>query len=365
MLKNKLQIFLITYNRQKKLKLTLESLLKSPVADFDITVLDNASTDGTSKLLDEYAQKHKNITHIRHKTNIGGNANICRAFEMGAASGKDYVWVLCDDDKYDFSNWSAVEQAIKQNADIVCLADYIYPDKDAKSDPAYQIFQLTFVPAGIYRTSLITDTVLINMYDSIYTMFSQSCITINAINNGANIVVLDKPIVFNGLHFEEKIDFEDVCYSRGSADKKQILARRRDTVWILGFCNIVSLVKDKELQKHCIEISIPYKDIYNSWNNFYNCIISSYLVPGKFNYFYEIYKSLPETKQSEIMKICRKDIGYVLHKDNIINGLHRRMLPRFWYKKLIKNTFSIDVSLDGKYRILKLFGLTIKLHRIK
>ena len=358
MLKNKLHIFLITYNRKKKLQYTIDELLKSPVADFDITVLDNASTDGTSELLDEYAKKHKNITHIRHKTNIGGNANICRAFEMGAASGKDYVWVLCDDDRYDFSNWSAVEKAIEQNADIICLADYVYPNKGAKSDPAYQIFQLTFVPAGIYKTSLITDTVLVNMYDSIYTMFSQSCITICAINSKANIVVLDKPIVFNGLHFEEKIDSEDVSYTRGNADKKQILARRRDTLWILGFCNIVSLLRDTELQKHCVEVSIPYKDIYNSWDNFYNGVVSSYLVTGKFNYFYEIYKALPTDKQTALIPRCKTRITQILSAENMIEDVVI-IKNKKGFKDFIKWFFSVDHTPDMLYKYVRFFGVKI------
>ena len=99
-----LQLFLITYNRKKKLQFTLDSLLNSPVAKYDITVLDNASTDGTSEMLDEYAEKHENIKHVRHNVNIGGNANICRAFEMAASCGKKYAWILCDDDRYDWSN---------------------------------------------------------------------------------------------------------------------------------------------------------------------------------------------------------------------------------------------------------------------
>ena len=186
-IKDKLKIILITYNRRNKLQETLNNILadNSPIKNFDITVLDNASTDGSSELLEEYCKKYSNLKHIRHRINIGGNANICRAFEYGAVSGKEYVWVLCDDDKYDFDNWEEVEKRIYAKDDIICVADYVFPEGQ-KTNKAYQIFQLTFVPAGIYRTKIITDDVLTNMYDSIYTGFQQSVITIKTINKQWN-----------------------------------------------------------------------------------------------------------------------------------------------------------------------------------
>ena len=127
-MKDKLQIVLITYNRKKYLQRTFDQIFAkdSPIKDYDITILDNASTDGTSELIKEYKLKFPNINHIRHNINIGGNANICRAFELGVTSGKEYVWVLCDDDKYDFSNWHEVEREINAKKDIICVCDYVY-----------------------------------------------------------------------------------------------------------------------------------------------------------------------------------------------------------------------------------------------
>lgn len=334
MLKNELQIFLITYNRKKKLQLTLDSLLGSPVADFDMIILDNASTDGTSEMLDDYAKKHKNITHIRHKTNIGGNANICRAFEMAASCGKKYAWILCDDDRYDWSNWDAVERAMTDDKDIICVADYVFPDEKSKKDAAYQVFQMTFVPATIFKTSLISGSVLMNMYDSVYTMFQQSCLTAKVINQNGSIFVLDKPIVFNGLQFEEAIDEKDVSYVRGTDNKDEVLARRKDTFWILGFCNIISLLKDKNLQKRCIEVAIPYKDIYWKWKYFYKAMFQHYFMYKKFQYFHEIFLALPKKR--------------------------RFQLCLYWFKMSINNfikfIFSIDKDKQGQ-KFVCLFGI--------
>ena len=73
MLKNKLEIFVITYNRAEKLKSTLEKLAdnRSPVRNFDVKILDNASTDNTENICHEFVQKHPNFTYVRNKINVG------------------------------------------------------------------------------------------------------------------------------------------------------------------------------------------------------------------------------------------------------------------------------------------------------
>ena len=340
--KNKLQIYLVTYNRKKKFHETLDTILasNSPIKDFDITILDNASTDGTSELIQEYCSKFPNIKHIRHNVNIGGNANICRAFEIGASCSKDFFWVLCDDDKYDFSNWNEVEQRIEANDDIICVCDYICDTNEKKHNLAHQIFQLTFVPAGIYKSSLITDDVLINMYDAIITMFQQSVICIKSINEHKKIHVLSKPIVFNGLHFEDKVEIASLSYTRGTSEK-WTLERRDKTLWIYGFANILSLLKNTQLKHECMEIAIPYKDIFNSWNNFNNVMYNHYINTGYEHYFKEIYNILPPKRQE-----------YFNQKENI---------QKLKIKNLIQKIFSLKNAPNGIHKIITILGIKIQL----
>ncbi|MCF0244074.1 MAG: glycosyltransferase family 2 protein [Bacteroidaceae bacterium] len=308
-MKERLAIFLITYNRKHYLKRTLDQFFseESPVKEYAITILDNASTDGTYELIEEYCAKYPNLTHVRHGVNIGGNANICRAYEMGAACGKEYVWVIADDDKYDFTHWNQVEEAANQGADIICLADYIFPDKESRGKKQHQIMQLTFVPAGIYKTSLITNSVLMAMYDAIYTMFSQSCLTIYAIEHNRKITVCDKPIVFNGLHFEDHTS--NNSYTRG-ASKKFVLARRRDTTWLLGFSNVLSLLSDDRLKVECMDTAIHYEDICRSEEDLKQYMLE--LIKVAPNYFVEIYNLLPEELQRQVKRktLSKKIVGF-------------------------------------------------------
>jgi len=298
MLKSKLQIYLVSYNRKKKLQETLNTILadSSPVKNFDITILDNASTDGSSELIKEYCAKYKNLKHTRHSVNIGGTANISRAFELGASCGKEYFWILCDDDKYDFSNWVEVEDVINKGEDVICVADYAFDKDKDKSSAAHQIFQLTFVPAGIYKSELIGNDVLINMYDGLHTILQQVCVAMKCVNSKKNIYVLKKPIVFNGCFFEDKVDDESLSYTRG-ADDNWILSRKRNTSWVLGFSGVITLLKDANLRKKCLEVSIPSKYIYGSWEYFYKQTYRNYFSFANLNYFYELFVALPAKRR--------------------------------------------------------------------
>lgn len=300
MIKDKLQIYLVTYNRKHLLENTFQQIFSqnSPIKDFDITILDNASTDGTSELIDEYAKIHPNIKHIRHPHNIGGNANICRAYEMSASCGKEYAWILCDDDRYDFSNWQEVEENINSQKDIICVCDYAIPNTEDKIKKTYQILQLTFVPSGIFKTNCISDSVLHNMYDNIYTMFQQTCLTMKVINNGGKIQVLSKPIVHNGIFVNDSYNFS---YTRGTLDDS-VSERKKHSIWILGFVNVLTLANDKNLIGECMEASIPSNAIYHSWEKFYISYMYKYFNIRNFNYFYEIFKYLKPKRKFEVIK---------------------------------------------------------------
>ena len=330
MLKDKLQIILITYNREKCLNETFKQIFaeNSPIKDFDITILDNASTDGTSELIEEYKLKFPNITHIRHNINIGGNANIVRAFEIGASSDKEYVWVLCDDDKYDFSAWSEVENAIENKKDIICVANYAFPTEKDKTNPAYQISQLSFVPSGIYRTEHITSDVLMNMYDSILTMFQQAVLSISVINKGGSIYVLPKSIVLNGC-------CEAFSYTRGMKFNKTI-EQKDKTDWTLGFFKVISLLENKTIQKDCVYSAINFIGAKNFFRNLINRFKFE-----EFEYFYSIYKNLPiKIKLEFFVRLLVEFLSRIFILRNIYDkdGTKTKVLYLFWIKFILKTS---------------------------
>lgn len=84
------------YNCARHLRQSLDALLGQTFSDFELIISDNASTDDTSGICREYAEKDARIRYIRQESNIGAprNWNAVAREARGAyfrwASGNDY-----------------------------------------------------------------------------------------------------------------------------------------------------------------------------------------------------------------------------------------------------------------------------------
>lgn len=210
-LAERLEIIIPTYNRKEYLRSTLAALTApdSPVKTCSITVLDNASTDGTRELLADFARQFPNIKPLRNTRNIGGNANIARAFELAE---KEYFWVLADDDEYDWRAWPEVEQAMQDKQALIIVNHEILP-KNAQPVPANLMRLLTFVPAAIHRADTITPEALINIYYNIPTWFPQLAAVAEVFNKNLpyrmvsqNIVLCGKNTNHQGLEYHRRTE---------------------------------------------------------------------------------------------------------------------------------------------------------------
>lgn len=71
----RLSIGLPVYNGERFLAESIESLLGQTYRDFELIISDNASTDGTAGICQEYARQDSRIRYIRQPHNIGGAPN--------------------------------------------------------------------------------------------------------------------------------------------------------------------------------------------------------------------------------------------------------------------------------------------------
>lgn len=83
------------YNGRATLQRVLDSLLAQSLADFEIIISDNGSTDGTSTLCGGYAEKDNRVRYLRQKENIGVAPNF--KFVLEQARGKYFLWAASDD----------------------------------------------------------------------------------------------------------------------------------------------------------------------------------------------------------------------------------------------------------------------------
>lgn len=188
-----LEIFIITYNRYNDLKKTLETITaeNSPVRHCDIRILDNNSNDGTAELCRNFADRFSNVTHTKNHRNIGLSGNICRAMEL---ADKKYFWILCDNDKIEFDAWNEVEQAMTDDYDLILASRFYFPEKYDCFE-ALVLNQLTFLPAGIYKTKFMTDDVMCYAMLDTYTILPHLALGCSIINHTGKIFLPSKSIV--------------------------------------------------------------------------------------------------------------------------------------------------------------------------
>lgn len=190
---SQLEIALITFNRDKCLKTTLDCVLgeDSPVRACSVVVYDNHSEDATPALLAEYAHRYPNLKAVSNRRNLGLSGNICKALEN---SSKKYIWILCDNDQIDWSQWPGVLKGLEKEHDIV-LASRFYIQHAASATPGLKLAQLTFLPSGIYKTENLTDEVMAWTMNDTYTVLPHLVLACAVVNKGADIYVPQGSVV--------------------------------------------------------------------------------------------------------------------------------------------------------------------------
>lgn len=91
----RLSIGVPVYNEERYLDGCIRSLLAQTFTDFEIIICDNASTDNTFKIAQEWAQKDPRITAHRAERNLGAAPNFNWCFKL--ARGELFKWAAADD----------------------------------------------------------------------------------------------------------------------------------------------------------------------------------------------------------------------------------------------------------------------------
>ncbi len=83
------------YNGEDYLEEALDSIAAQTLTDYEVIISDNASTDATPRICEARAAADPRIRYFRNATNIGGDRNYYRCFEL--SRGKYFLGVAHDD----------------------------------------------------------------------------------------------------------------------------------------------------------------------------------------------------------------------------------------------------------------------------
>ena len=113
------------YNGEPYIHEALDSLLAQTYSDFQLIISDNASTDNTQTICEQYAKKDQRIKYIRQKSNIGMNMNF--QFVLEQAKSSLFMWCAADD--YPEKDW--LESLVKSITpdDFSVMGEVVFIDK--------------------------------------------------------------------------------------------------------------------------------------------------------------------------------------------------------------------------------------------
>lgn len=138
----KVSVIMPVYNGIANLSGTLNDVLNQSLKDIEVICVDDGSTDGSDKLLEQYAAKDKRLKVLHQKNQYAG---VARNNGLKEASGKYVVFWDCDDNFEPDALKKMYITAESKGAEItVCDADEYSEDSGDYSLPHY--IKYDFVP---------------------------------------------------------------------------------------------------------------------------------------------------------------------------------------------------------------------------
>ena len=85
--KTKVTVGIPTYNNEKFIRKAIDSVLSQTFSDFELIISDDASTDSTPTICDEYKHKDDRIHFIRQEENKGAQWNFSFLVDQAKLNG--------------------------------------------------------------------------------------------------------------------------------------------------------------------------------------------------------------------------------------------------------------------------------------
>ena len=128
-MKPNISVIIPTYNRVSLLKKAIYSVLAQTYKDFEIIIIDNYSTDGTLKYLQQLNDKRVNFYQVRNNRIIAKSRN----FGISKSFGK-YIAFLDDDDWWDKNKLLESNLKLNEGFDLVYHNVFLHGNKIKKSN---------------------------------------------------------------------------------------------------------------------------------------------------------------------------------------------------------------------------------------
>ncbi|MCJ7569249.1 MAG: glycosyltransferase family 2 protein [Anaerolineales bacterium] len=204
----KLSVVIPVFNEYDTIEILLDRVMSVGLAD-EIIIVDDGSTDGTRKLLQELAPIHESIRLILHEKNQGKGASVQTGFQ--AATG-DLILIQDADLEYDPKDYVTLLQPIRDG-----VADVVYGSRFLGAPRRVTMFwHMVANKMLTFMTNLLFNSILSDM-ETGYKLFKSEIIKdiplrskrfniepeITAKLLKRRVRIFEVPITFNPREYED------------------------------------------------------------------------------------------------------------------------------------------------------------------
>lgn len=147
-MKYSVSVIIIAYNTEKYIKECLDSVFSQNFEDFEVVIVDNASTDDTANIIASRIKGRDNVNFIRNAENLGGAV----AGNLGIKNAQgEYAFLMDSDDVMPEGTLSALSGCAKKyNSDVVIgRAKSIYGDQIRNLK--FKFYCIPYALPGVYN----------------------------------------------------------------------------------------------------------------------------------------------------------------------------------------------------------------------
>ncbi|MBM6752472.1 glycosyltransferase family 2 protein [Mediterraneibacter glycyrrhizinilyticus] len=261
-------VIIPVYNVEQYLKQCLDSVLAQTLSDVEVICVNDSSTDGSLKILEEYAGKDRRITVV---TQPNRGAGAARNKGLSMATGK-YLSFLDADDFFEPDMLKlAYEKAEEDKADFVVFnSDQYYTEKDKFVEVAWTLRLKEIPPYTPFNHRQMTDNIFKVFvgwaWDKLYNReFVERHDLLFQEQRTSN----DLFFVFSAVAIAERISVVNKVLAHQRRDAKDSLSKTRENSWYCFYDALIALrerLKEEGLFKETEKDYINYALHSSLWN---------------------------------------------------------------------------------------------------
>ena len=318
-----ISIILPTYNGEKYIEESIESIIQQTFNDWELIIIDDCSNDATPELIDRYSLIDPRIRSFHNVKNLKLPASLNVGFSH--ATGEYLTWTS-DDNKFYSDALQEMRDFLKNNPDspMVCADMHIYNEDthESKTSSGYDSLRMLLGncvgACFLYRNQVRQD---IGGYNVDYFCVEDYEYWLRILKNCGEISYINKTLYWYRFHSMSL-----------TSTKQELIRKQLKKMYGEYIFWMISRAKNNEniligLYGEFLKLQIlPFSDIQNTFKNFIPLIEMDSTIPNKDKYylfgagFWGIWaKHQLSDKKVIFVDNDKNKVGTLIEGDNVIS----------------------------------------------